>query len=353
MESSSDSECFEDCSESAEWTSQSAPGSQQDRNTDSVLNHSCGDGHERTHEPPAEDALCDQVADSSRRERDGGEKNVSSECDQLIEDVIQETAQLKVDSDNAHEKPSASYSHIDEVSKSGKSPDAGSGAGEADKRDEYYVDEDAIAALDQDQSAEQQEERRVRATERKQQANEEFRNGRPVSACQLYTDALRLCPLSATSDRAVLFSNRAASRAELAPLCPPPSLLEQDSCDQNLVAALADCARAVELDPGYVRARRRYARLLERAGGDRLDSALQQWRTLLEHAGTDAEACAAIARLPDMINERNEKLKTEMMAKLKDLGNMVLRPFGMSTDNFKLQPTDSGGYNIQFVQPQK
>lgn len=56
-----------------------------------------------------------------------------------------------------------------------------------------------------------------------------------------------------------------------------------------------------------------------------------------------------IKKLEKRIEERNEKMKDEMLGKLKDIGNTILGKFGMSLDNFKLnKDPNSGGYNISF-----
>ncbi|KAJ5965118.1 uncharacterized protein N7479_004994 [Penicillium vulpinum] len=57
----------------------------------------------------------------------------------------------------------------------------------------------------------------------------------------------------------------------------------------------------------------------------------------------------ALRELPDRINKAREKEMGDMMGKLKDLGNGILSPFGLSTDNFKfVQDPKTGGYNMNF-----
>ena len=53
--------------------------------------------------------------------------------------------------------------------------------------------------------------------------------------------------------------------------------------------------------------------------------------------------------LPAKVNEAQEKEVGEMMGKLKDLGNGLLKPFGLSTDMFQFTKDDkTGGYNMSF-----
>ncbi|KAF7161872.1 hypothetical protein CNMCM6106_008988 [Aspergillus hiratsukae] len=57
----------------------------------------------------------------------------------------------------------------------------------------------------------------------------------------------------------------------------------------------------------------------------------------------------ALRELPARINEAREKEMADMMGKLKDLGNGILKPFGLSTDNFKfVQDPKTGGYSMNF-----
>lgn len=55
--------------------------------------------------------------------------------------------------------------------------------------------------------------------------------------------------------------------------------------------------------------------------------------------------------IPPRTKAAQESEMAEMMSKLKGLGNSILRPFGLSTDNFKMQKDEkTGGYSMNFNQ---
>ncbi|XP_029375926.1 tetratricopeptide repeat protein 1 [Echeneis naucrates] len=198
---------------------------------------------------------------------------------------------------------------------------------------EVEFDDDYLREVEKDLTEEEKESRRQQSLTLKERGNSQFKSGDWLEAESSYTEALHLCPVCFSIERAVLFSNRAAARLHL------------EVKDQ----AISDCTRAIELNPNYVRALLRRAELYEQS--EKLDEALEDYKNVLDQDPNQPTARQACMRLPQQIQERNEKLKEEMISKLKDLGNMILRPFGLSTNNFQVnQDQNTGSYSINFVQ---
>lgn len=200
-----------------------------------------------------------------------------------------------------------------------------------DEVDVYMVDEESLAELEKSMTEEQKASKREESLQLKADGNSKFKAGQYLEAMDAYTRALRTCPLSSAKERSVLYSNRGATRARL---------------DQK-EKAIQDCTRAIELNPTYMKPVLKRAQLYKDT--EKLDEALADFQRVLELDPDVLEARQACVVLPEQIADRNEKLKTEMLGKLKELGNLVLKPFGMSTDNFKLvKNEESGGYSVQF-----
>lgn len=199
-----------------------------------------------------------------------------------------------------------------------------------------YVDEEQLKDRDLNLSETEKQALLDTAQTLKSKGNDLFKSGAYMDAICIYTEGLQTCPLSYNVERSVLYANRAAAKSKC---------LEKES-------AITDCTKAIELNPDYMKAYVRRAQLYEET--EKLDEALEDFKKVLTFDPGHKEANYAIRRLPTLIHERNEKLKTEMLGKLKDLGNMVLKPFGLSTNNFELQkdPT-SGGYSVKFHQASK
>ncbi|KAL1449438.1 hypothetical protein WDU94_001942 [Cyamophila willieti] len=171
------------------------------------------------------------------------------------------------------------------------------------------------------------------AIELKNQGNDLFKQLLWSESLAKYNEALRKCPKSCSTTQAICHANRAAVYEKM------------DKTDRSIAA----CSQSLALNPSYVKVYMRRARLYQTT--DKLDEALADYQKIVELDPSNRDAHVAIKTLPQEINERNEKLKEEMLGKLKDLGNMILRPFGLSTNNFQMvQDPNSGGYSINFQQ---
>lgn len=199
------------------------------------------------------------------------------------------------------------------------------------EEDLYVIDEEELENLEKTMTDDEKKANKERALNLKGDGNVSFKTGQYLDAMEAYTEALKICPLSSTEERSVLYSNRGATWARL---------------EKNKLA-IKDCTKAIELNPSYLKPVLKRAWLYKETKN--LDEALKDYQRVLELDPSNGEARHACMTLPDEIKERNEKLQAEMIDKLKELGNLVLRPFGMSTDNFKLtKDGEGGGYKIQF-----
>ncbi|XP_053610824.1 tetratricopeptide repeat protein 1 [Plodia interpunctella] len=195
------------------------------------------------------------------------------------------------------------------------------------------IDEESLKDAEVDLTDDQKQERRIIAEQLKVAGNESYKVKDYDRSIEKYTEALKICPLQFSQLRSFLYCNRSAAKM----------------AQQKYSSAAKDCTKAIELDDKYFKAYYRRAQSYE--ASDKLDESLADFKKMLELDPSHKEALKAITRLPPLIEAKNEKLKTEMLGKLKDLGNMLLRPFGLSTDNFQLeQDAESKGYKINFKQ---
>lgn len=133
---------------------------------------------------------------------------------------------------------------------------------------------------------------------------------------------------------------------------------------------VSDCSSSLSAVPDYIKALARRAAAYEHL--DRLEEALADHQKVLQldpvnreskekvRGGTGlvldpgrphAHPFLQVSQLGPVVEQRREKLKDEMLGKLKDLGNSLLGRFGLSLDNFKATKDPStGSYSISFQQ---
>ncbi|KAI5457109.1 hypothetical protein BGZ63DRAFT_365883 [Mariannaea sp. PMI_226] len=133
-----------------------------------------------------------------------------------------------------------------------------------------------------------------------------------------------------------------AGASQAAPMPPPPS----EAARQSL---LTDIQR-IRSKSLMRRARARS----EEGGWQNLAGAEEDYRSLAATPSLLSPADMRIVRaqlrdLPPRTKAAQEKEMGEMWGKLKDLGNGILKPFGLSTENFAMvKDENTGGYSMNF-----
>ncbi|OTF82142.1 tetratricopeptide repeat protein 1-like protein [Euroglyphus maynei] len=178
-------------------------------------------------------------------------------------------------------------------------------------------------------------ERKQKIVDLRMEGNQQFKLGYYEEAIQFYLNGLDLCtkPDDDQQTMVILYSNLAAAKDHL----------------QRYDEAIEYCDKALAINDSHSKAIIRRAQLYRKC--DKLDESMADYKRFVELNPDDKSVLPIVQELQCQIDERNEKLKAEMLTKLKDLGNVVLKPFGLSTDNFKLEKNpETGGYSVNFQQ---
>jgi tetratricopeptide (TPR) repeat protein len=224
----------------------------------------------------------------------------------------------------------------------------------------------------------------------KASANETFASGEYHGAMQGYEKALAVCPNYLEYDIAVLRSNISACHLKLEEwkaaidsatkalealdnIDPPPAketessrqiedsnggvVSEVSDSTEVLLEALTRTGHSInDVHKLRTKALLRRAKARHEVGGwASLQGSLADYQALSKPpnqlTNLDVKAVqVALRKLPGELDEAKNTEMADMMGKLKQLGNGILKPFGLSTENFQFKDEGSGGYSMNFNQ---
>ncbi|CUS14014.1 unnamed protein product, partial [Tuber aestivum] len=176
--------------------------------------------------------------------------------------------------------------------------------------------------------------------------NRLFNSNFLLPALDAYKLALTSCPIYLVQEVATIYANIAAVELKL----------------QRYPAAVKSATKALEGRPRWGKALYRRARGREGIGGwAELEGALEDYKAVEGLAAGAGGAPAGgigekeleivkekIRWLPGRIDEVKDAETAEVVGKLKQMGEGLLRPFGISTSDFGMVKGADGAYSLQF-----
>ncbi|XP_073316815.1 uncharacterized protein [Primulina huaijiensis] len=174
-----------------------------------------------------------------------------------------------------------------------------------------------------------------KSNDAKLEGNFLFKAGEYEEALGKYEFAIQIVQdvLSSTEIRSICHANRAACFSKLG----------------KHEETIKECTKALELNPTYMKAVLRRGEAHEKL--ENYEESIADMTKVLELDPSNDQARRTIIRLKPLADEKREKMKEEMIGKLKEMGNSILGRFGMSVDNFKaVKDPNTGSYSISFQQ---
>lgn len=169
--------------------------------------------------------------------------------------------------------------------------------------------------------------------------NKLFKSNRFEDAQVEYQKALEVCPDldSSVKIKAILYANIAACYIQV----------------KDYEKTIEYCTDALKLDERHEKARMRRIKANEQLDTmNSLQAACDDLNVLIDSRKTSGLDIQDLSKQLSILEPRlqtRQKAETEkVIGQLKDLGNGLLKNFGMSLDNFKLQDDGKGGYNVNF-----
>ncbi|XP_027175597.1 tetratricopeptide repeat protein 1 [Coffea eugenioides] len=171
------------------------------------------------------------------------------------------------------------------------------------------------------------------ANDAKLEGNTLFKDGQYEEALSKYDIALQAVSSIPESVelRSVCHANRAACYSKM----------------KKFEDTIKECTKALELNASYIKVLLRRAEAHEML--EHFEEAIADITKVLEVDPSHDQARRQIVRLKPLADEKREKMKEEMIGKLKEMGNSLLGRFGMSVDNFKaVKDPNTGSYSVSF-----
>ena len=162
----------------------------------------------------------------------------------------------------------------------------------------------------------------------KAEGNALYKESKYEEACAKYTAGLRVCPISASKDRSVLYANRAQMKKVMG----------------QLEEAIRNCTKSIELNPMYVKVLLRRGEIYMTTS--QLDLAMEDFKRVLELDPKNVDALKAIPQVnTDKLLEKGrkwQKLQTARYAEKRKFGYVTAPKEDMPPEHLRKIIRDHG-----------